>query len=112
MLDDGKTLPIRAEGVRRTDTGCTVRLTLYEGRYRQIHRMLEHCGPYRVKGLQRVAMGPLTVVGLPRGQARHLEAFEVERLKQASTSRARSTGSQTKPKQMKPRKTKTSGPHR
>jgi 23S rRNA pseudouridine2605 synthase len=112
VLDDGKTLPIRAEGVRRTDTGCTVRLTLYEGRYRQIHRMLERCGPYRVKGLQRVAMGPLTVAGLPRGQARHLEAFEVERLKQASTSRVRSTGSQTKTNKMKPEKTTKNSPYR
>jgi hypothetical protein len=65
-----------------------------------------------VKGLQRVAMGPLTVAGLPRGQARHLEAFEVERLKQASTSRARPTRSQAKTKKMRPEKTKKNSPHR
>jgi len=62
--------------------------------------------------LQRVAMGPLTVAGLPRGQARHLEAFEVERLKQAITSRARTTGSQTKTKKRKPEKTKKNSPYR
>lgn len=82
FLDDGKTLPARVQGLRRSASVCTLRITLYEGRYRQIHRMLEHCGPYRVKQLQRVKMGPLNLAGLPRGQSRHLETFEIERLLQ------------------------------
>jgi pseudouridine synthase len=83
VLEDGKTLPIDVEMIRRVETNCTLRMTLYEGRHRQIHRMLEHCGPYRVKWLQRVAMGPLTLGDLPRGRVRRLEAFEVKRLQQA-----------------------------
>ncbi|WP_089934004.1 pseudouridine synthase [Candidatus Entotheonella palauensis] len=83
VLDDGKTLPVGVEMMRRVETNCTLRMTLYEGRYRQIHRMLEHCGPYRVKWLQRVAMGPLTLGDLPKGRSRRLEAFEVKRLQQA-----------------------------
>ena len=82
-LDDGETLPIGVEMVRRAATNCTLRMTLYEGRHRQIHRMLDHCGPYRVKWLQRVAMGPLTLGDLPKGRSRRLEAFEVRRLQQA-----------------------------
>jgi pseudouridine synthase len=83
VLDDGKTLPAGVEMMRRVETNCTLRMTLYEGRHRQIHRMLEHCGPYRVKWLQRVAMGPLTLGDLPKGRSRQLEAFEVKRLQQA-----------------------------
>jgi hypothetical protein len=45
-------------------------MTLREGRPRQIHRMLQRCGGHGVKRLQRVAMGPLTLAGLPPGAAR------------------------------------------
>lgn len=83
VLEDGKTLPAGVEMMRRVETNCTLRMTLYEGRFRQIHRMLEHCGPYRVKWLQRVAMGPLELGDLPRGRSRRLETFEVKRLQQA-----------------------------
>jgi 16S rRNA U516 pseudouridylate synthase RsuA-like enzyme len=58
-------------------------MTLHEGRSRQIHRMLERCGGYSVKRLQRVAMGPLTLTGLPPGQSRDLEPFEIARLYRA-----------------------------
>jgi 16S rRNA U516 pseudouridylate synthase RsuA-like enzyme len=45
--------------------------------------MLQRCGGHGVKRLQRVAMGPLTLAGLPPGSARVLEAFEVARLHHA-----------------------------
>jgi pseudouridine synthase len=83
VLDDGKTLPARVQVVRRTEKSCWLRLTLYEGRQRQIHRMLQRCGGYGVKRIQRVAMGSLTVASLPPGSYRALEPFEVIRLKQA-----------------------------
>jgi pseudouridine synthase len=91
-LDDGKTLPSRVQIVRQVEKHCTLRLTLYEGRHRQIHRMLECCGPYRVKRLQRTAMGPLTLAGLPPGGSRSLEPFEVARLQRLCRS-PRSTAS-------------------
>jgi 16S rRNA U516 pseudouridylate synthase RsuA-like enzyme len=65
---------------RRAEQSCWLRMTLREGRPRQIHRMLQRCGGHSVKRLQRVAMGPLTLAGLPPGAARVLEAFEVARL--------------------------------
>ena len=80
VLDDGKTLPARVEVIRRAEKSCWLRLTLYEGRHRQIHRMLQRCGGHTVKRLQRVAMGPLTVAGLAVGDWRPLEPFEVTRL--------------------------------
>lgn len=96
VLDDGKTLPARVYMLRRLETNCTLRLTLFEGRHRQVHRMLAACGPYYVKRLQRVAMGPLTLTGLPCGQSRYLEAFEVARLRQAGQDRHRSTRRQSR----------------
>jgi pseudouridine synthase len=80
VLDDGKTLPARVQVVRRADQSCWLRMTLREGRPRQIHRMLQRCGGHGVKRLQRVAMGPLVLAGLPPGGYRYLEAFEVARL--------------------------------
>jgi pseudouridine synthase len=83
VLDDGKTLPAQVTVVRRADKSCWLRLTLREGRQRQIHRMLQRCGGYSVKKLQRVSMGPLTLAGLLPGTYRELEAFEVMRLYRA-----------------------------
>lgn len=83
VLEDGKTAPARVQVVRRAEKSCLLRLTLYEGRHRQIHRMLQRCGGHGVKRLQRTAMGPLTVKGLAPGNSRLLEPFEVVRLKQA-----------------------------
>lgn len=80
VLDDGKTLPAQVQVARRAEQSCWLRMTLREGRPRQIHRMLQRCGGHGVKRLQRVAVGPLTLAGLPPGAARQLEAFEVTRL--------------------------------
>jgi 23S rRNA pseudouridine2605 synthase len=82
VLDDGKTQPARVQVVRRGNQTSLLRMTLHEGRHRQIHRMLQRCGGYTVKKLQRVAMGPLSLAGLPRGHHRALEAFEINRLRQ------------------------------
>ena len=59
-LEDGRTAPARAEAVRfDADRGQTVfRLTLTEGRKRQIRRMLLSLG-CPVKKLVRVRVGPL-----------------------------------------------------
>jgi len=81
VLEDGKTLPAQVQVLRQTDRGSWLRLTLYEGRHRQIHRMLQRCGGYTVKRLQRIAMGPLTLTGVALGHWRVLEPFEVARLK-------------------------------
>lgn len=83
VLDDGKTLPAQIQLARRAEKSCWLRMTLREGRPRQIHRMLQRCGGHGVKRLQRVAVGPLTLAGLPPGVWRLLEEFEVTRLYRA-----------------------------
>lgn len=91
FLEDGKTSPAQIEMVRKGNKTSWLRITLYEGRHRQIHRMLQRCGGYTVKKLQRTAMGPLSVAGLPLGTYRSLEPFEITRLQQACRLAKRST---------------------
>jgi 23S rRNA pseudouridine2605 synthase len=77
-LEDGLTAPAR---VRRVGgpASDTIELTIREGRNRQVKRMCERVG-HRVRRLQRVAFGPLTLADLPEGGHRRLSADEVDAL--------------------------------
>jgi 23S rRNA pseudouridine2605 synthase len=79
-LDDGITAPaaVRALGPDRLE------LVLHEGRKRQVRRMCAAVG-HRVVSLRRVAFGPLRLGALPEGEARRLDAAEVEALRTAAT---------------------------
>jgi 23S rRNA pseudouridine2605 synthase len=79
-LDDGVTAPalVRSLGPDRLE------LVLHEGRKRQVRRMCEAVG-HPVVALRRVAFGPLTLGALAEGEARRLEAAEVEALRTAAT---------------------------
>ncbi|MGI4787888.1 MAG: pseudouridine synthase [Janthinobacterium lividum] len=87
MLDDGMTRP--AENVRLlrgkqnpdgTGQG-EVELTIYEGRNRQVRRMMAALG-HTVTRLVRVKIGSVRLTGLPAGAWRHLTPGEVEALTQ------------------------------
>lgn len=79
VLDDGPTRPAR---VRKTGTD-RFEIELREGRKRQVRRMTEAIG-YRVKSLQRVALGPVRLERLAEGGHRRLKHHEVEALRLAS----------------------------
>jgi len=80
QLDDGLTAPAR---VRRVgDRGEILELTIHEGRKRQIKRMCEAVG-HRVRSLERVAFGPLTLGALAPGAHRRLTKAEVDALSRA-----------------------------
>lgn len=64
------------ELVRRGTRDAILRITLREGRNRQVRRMCEKVG-LRVTRLRRVKFGPLTVRGLPLGAARPLNNKEL-----------------------------------
>lgn len=81
-LSDGVTAPAEAGTVPGTKN-TVVEITIHEGRNRQVHRMFEALG-YEVRKLDRVAYGPVTCAGLPRGAWRHLSPGEVRALLSAS----------------------------
>jgi len=81
-LDDGPAAPARVR--RLGDRGEILELTIHEGRKRQVKRMCEAVG-HRVRSLERVAFGPLTLGGLAPGAHRRLSPAEVEALSRAGT---------------------------
>ena len=62
-------------GKRRT----LVRISITEGRNRQVRRMFDAVG-HPVVALHRESFGPLTLAGVPRGEWRLLEAAEIRAL--------------------------------
>lgn len=80
-LDDGMTAPAKCEviSVEPDGTASTVRLTIHEGRKRQVRRMLKAVG-HDVIALHRESFGPLALGDLPEGTWRELTPDEVESL--------------------------------
>ena len=76
-LDDGRTAPAK---VARVAAGL-VRVTIHEGRKRQVRRMCEAIG-HPVKSLERVAFGPLRLGSLEIGGFRALTPAEIEHLRE------------------------------
>ena len=87
LLRAGERLP---DGV----TASEIELVLHEGRNRQIRRMSEQLG-FTVIRLRRVALGELTLQGVPCGRWRHLTAEEIEYLQSASMEVLPDAGHQT-----------------
>jgi 23S rRNA pseudouridine2605 synthase len=71
------------ERVSRTEKEAVLRITLCEGRNRQVRRMCEAVG-LRVVALKRVSFGPVSVRGLSPGAVRPLDHREIERLETAA----------------------------
>lgn len=79
-LEDGVTHPARDVRVLgATREGSIVTLTIHEGRKREVRRMMQKIG-HPVIRLQRIAVGPLTLGALRRGEYRPLTIGEVARL--------------------------------
>ena len=73
-----RTLPARVELVSPAPSRA-LRITLVEGRNRQVRRMLASLGREVVR-LHRVRIGPLGIQGLGEGRARRLRPQEIEAL--------------------------------
>ena len=80
-LADGKTAPADIKFVEfDSATQCTiVDITLYEGRNRQVRRMMDFVG-HPVRDLMRISFGNLQLKGLNSGTWRKLKPEEVTRL--------------------------------
>jgi len=86
LLDDGWTSPAEATLIQsKTQPGQSViRLTIHEGRNRQVRRMCQHIGHPVIK-LHREKYGFLTLSGLKVGEYRPLTETEVKQLKEMVT---------------------------
>ena len=73
------TRPAEVELVKGTKRSSTVKITIKEGKKRQVRRMLEVVG-HPVLSLKRVAIGPIMLGNLPKGKWRHLRREEIDRI--------------------------------
>lgn len=80
-LDDGfVTSPAQVEMIDAEKGHTTIKITIHEGKNRQVRRMFEAIGT-NVKELQRVSIGTVELGNLPLGRWRHLTSHEVNYLK-------------------------------
>jgi 23S rRNA pseudouridine2605 synthase len=82
-LDDGPTAPAK---VSQVSPGL-LRITIHEGRNRQVRRMCEAVG-HPVRRLVRTRIGPITDTALQPGAWRRLDPDEVAALARAAAERA------------------------
>ena len=79
-LDGYEILPVKVEVLSFDGASTVLKMTLYEGRNRQIRKMCEACG-LKITRLHRAAIGKLTLGSLEVGKWRRLSPSEVEYLK-------------------------------
>ena len=78
-IDGYKIKPVDVVVAGEDESGTVLKMTLFEGRNRQIRKMCEAAG-LTVKRLSRVSIGNLKLDGLPVGKWRYLEQSEVDYL--------------------------------
>jgi 23S rRNA pseudouridine2605 synthase len=77
---DGRTVYPEVHLNKREPDKTVLEITVHEGRYHLIKRILEQVG-HPVMKLKRIAFGPLTLENLPRGAFRELTRHEMLALK-------------------------------
>ncbi len=80
MLDERPTSPAKVELLEEKKNGAVLRITIHEGRNRQVKRMCEAVG-HPVQSLKRIAFGGLRLGDLKPGKWRYISAQEVKRIK-------------------------------
>ena len=78
-LDDVLTTPAHVRIINRQQGRSVVRITIFEGRSREIRRMFEAVGHKTIK-LTRIGYGSLNLGSLKVGKYRHLKNLEVKTL--------------------------------
>ena len=79
-IDGYVLLPVKTEFLAKNEKFTTLRMTLYEGRNRQIRKMCEQVG-LKVAKLTRVAIGSIALGNLQGGKWRYLTNEEINMLK-------------------------------
>lgn len=91
---DGRPVPADVKVLKRSPDKTTLELTVREGRYHLVKRLCERLG-HPVLKLKRLALGPLSLGGLPRGAWRELtprERQELRRLMQSAPTQGAAQG--------------------
>ncbi len=86
VIDGYQIRPVEVSKGQTDETGTVLKMTLYEGRNRQIRKMCEAVH-LTVRRLSRISIGNLKLDGLPVGKWRYLTESEVEYLKKATNMR-------------------------
>lgn len=78
QLEDGKTLPAKVfiKSFNKAQNMTKLRMIIYEGRNRQIRRMLKAVGSSVIE-LKRVQIGEINIGKMPKGEWRYLKEKEV-----------------------------------
>ncbi len=79
-IENYKTSPADVEILDASASKTMLKITIHEGRNRQVRKMFEAVG-CKVIGLQRVKIGNIELGNLPLGRWRHLTSHEVNYLK-------------------------------
>ena len=73
-------MPVKTELISRSPASSTLKMTLFEGRNRQIRKMCDSQG-LKVMKLTRIAIGSIKLDGLPSGKWRYITNEEINILK-------------------------------
>jgi len=82
FLDQRKTKPAKIKKMKKTENYTWLRITIIEGKYRQIRRMFKLVG-HPVARLKREQYGSLVLEDLKPGKFRYLRDDEIEKLRKA-----------------------------
>lgn len=88
LLDGKLTAPAKVEVLKATKFNCEIKVTIHEGRNRQVRRMFEAIGA-EVTMLKRISVGNVTLGNLPEGKWRHLNDAERQRLAGKDTKKSK-----------------------
>lgn len=91
-IDDYVILPVDVKLISIQKDHCILRMTLFEGRNRQIRKMCQSQN-LRILSLRRIAIGDLELGNLAPGQWRYLTQSQVQYLKNNATSKKKSNHS-------------------
>ena len=79
-LDRTVTAPAKVKPLRKTDNNSWIEMTIYEGKKRQIRRMLEKVG-HQVMRLMRIRIDGIEMGKIKPGEFRRLSSEELEKIR-------------------------------
>ncbi|WP_024834325.1 pseudouridine synthase [Ruminiclostridium josui] len=78
-IEDYQTSPAKFLVLDKQGVNTLVRITIHEGKNRQVRKMCEAIG-HKVLTLKRIQIGPIALGNLPEGKWRHLSDNEIKTL--------------------------------